>query len=594
LSSVSTTARLHSPLAPIAVTEAPATPQLELTEPAAPIAHAKPSSMSQASASVTIAGLTQTVVLGEKIARKPEKTKQDQVRLRSIADQVLKRSGDLRRALEAIGDSEKHQTVLHELGRGLESWVLAMEAVGDDRPKKLRDLFDLSPAAAESAYEVYVAHERARSGEIDGTASSFIERGMKGAASLLIRDHGAKARDEERLVRADVLMIEALVDGGCHKEAAFELGLLSDQSEVSRLEKMLSAPGEITSRTHAEFEAIGKSKMPEKLRAELDRLVDMDRKIEAAYRRWFSADRADMPELERTCCDLIIKRQKWFDEALPAMQKFRDSLLEDSKLTEKEAKMLAESIYIQPSVPDEVDRDGLRDSMAEFIRFTEGRTLTTSLRVSKDYQVRVTLPESASPEEALDRFAALSDGWASYLHLERGADGEAQIVGVLYASPEESLSNLKDAIAAVGGRASVEEPDNPSAYDNRVNLGNVEPDRLTQIVWHEFGHHLEKSSSEVEAASVAWRSKSAGGKGPQTLDEIFGDKAGEQTKDPDARSAKYWPVDFPDFYVGRDYPRFTEVLSVSMENFVDARRMIALYCANSSLFDYALGVARGG
>jgi|GEM_PF-7098012 len=139
--------------------------------------------------------------------------------------------------------------------------------------------------------------------------------------------------------------------------------------------------------------------------------------------------------------------------------------------------------------------------------------------------------------------------------------------------------------------------DTDRAYaDPSKKVVNIGASGKKSIVFHEMAHHLEFADDTVGKASVSWIRSRATGQ-IKTLNEIMGTKAYRETE-----------IAFPDTfinpYVGKVYATrkngkaeilpTTEVVSMGVERFSDAKSMVDLYIKDPDHFKFVLGAIRNG
>ncbi|NMG11138.1 polymorphic toxin-type HINT domain-containing protein [Brasilonema sp. UFV-L1] len=119
-----------------------------------------------------------------------------------------------------------------------------------------------------------------------------------------------------------------------------------------------------------------------------------------------------------------------------------------------------------------------------------------------------------------------------------------------------------------------------SRYDNTINIGKG-AEKGTQF--HEAGHHVEFESKDLQMAMNIWRNQRAYSLQYKSLKELTGI---DYDDDEVALEDKYL-----DPYVGKVYANdSTEVLSMGIEHFTDAKTMRRLRETDKQHFDLIMGV----
>ncbi|BAZ19405.1 hypothetical protein NIES4073_02750 (plasmid) [Kalymmatonema gypsitolerans NIES-4073] len=119
-----------------------------------------------------------------------------------------------------------------------------------------------------------------------------------------------------------------------------------------------------------------------------------------------------------------------------------------------------------------------------------------------------------------------------------------------------------------------------SRYDNTINIGKG-AEKGTQF--HEAGHHVEYESKDLQMAMNIWRNQRAYSLQYKSLKELTGI---DYDDDEVALENKYL-----DPYVGKVYANdSTEVLSMGIEHFTDAKAMRRLRETDKQHFDLIMGV----
>lgn len=126
-----------------------------------------------------------------------------------------------------------------------------------------------------------------------------------------------------------------------------------------------------------------------------------------------------------------------------------------------------------------------------------------------------------------------------------------------------------------------------SETDKTVNIGrNGSKEEWKATLWHELGHHVEYDYWHFINGANSWLEARADGN-YRPLREITGNDAYDEGE-----------VAFPDTfispYVGKLYATSTEVLSMGLEHFVDAKAMLELYEGDREHFLLVLGGLRVG
>ena len=113
-----------------------------------------------------------------------------------------------------------------------------------------------------------------------------------------------------------------------------------------------------------------------------------------------------------------------------------------------------------------------------------------------------------------------------------------------------------------------------------INIGKKDSqESLKSTLFHEMGHFLETDDERIFDAAKAWvKSRATGERQPL---------GGNYDKDETA-----YPDKFIDPYVGKVYADGTEVISMGMEHFTDARKMLDFYQKDPEHFNLIVGVLR--
>lgn len=123
------------------------------------------------------------------------------------------------------------------------------------------------------------------------------------------------------------------------------------------------------------------------------------------------------------------------------------------------------------------------------------------------------------------------------------------------------------------------------AYANRYGDINIGASVKQEVLYHEFGHHVEYESDAVRLAALDFIKRRATGE-PKTLNEII------KSDEYDANEIAY-PDNFVNPYVGKIYKsNTTEVVAVGLEHFTSSRDMLELYQTDREHFEFMLGVLR--
>jgi len=113
-----------------------------------------------------------------------------------------------------------------------------------------------------------------------------------------------------------------------------------------------------------------------------------------------------------------------------------------------------------------------------------------------------------------------------------------------------------------------------------VNIGSSFSKRT---LWHETGHHLEFESKDIEKAAGEWVKHHATSAESQKLSELTGNKNYSDRE-------KALPDSFINPYIGKIYPSgSTEVISMGIEHFTDAKSMATLYLKDRKHFEFIIG-----
>jgi hypothetical protein len=104
-----------------------------------------------------------------------------------------------------------------------------------------------------------------------------------------------------------------------------------------------------------------------------------------------------------------------------------------------------------------------------------------------------------------------------------------------------------------------------------------------RVLFHEFGHHVEFSSSVALDASKDWI-KSRADSNPTRLSNL--------SRSNYRRDEVAYPDKFIDPYVGKIYSNATEVISMGLEHFASPRSLIKLAAADPDHLAYTVGIIR--
>lgn len=130
----------------------------------------------------------------------------------------------------------------------------------------------------------------------------------------------------------------------------------------------------------------------------------------------------------------------------------------------------------------------------------------------------------------------------------------------------------------------------PRAYC--LSMGNITGDKISlgvswdskRVLWHEMGHSVE-FHSETNDVARAWLARRATG-APIKLNDIL--NTGRYKDDEIA-----FPNHFYHAYVGKDYgDGYTEVMSMGLEGFIDAKTLLNLWLQDREHFRLILGMLR--
>jgi len=151
-----------------------------------------------------------------------------------------------------------------------------------------------------------------------------------------------------------------------------------------------------------------------------------------------------------------------------------------------------------------------------------------------------------------------------------------------------SLSNGK----AVGVNEFLNLSDRAGAnrYDNYVNIGALNRDYSKSTFYHELGHFIEyqlesPNDSRYFDAAQAWKVSKATSKRPRRLNQI--------TNLPYDDDEVAYVGNYIDPYVGKEYDPdrpATEVISMGVERFVDAKQMSTFFQQDDEHFSLVLGI----
>jgi len=374
-------------------------------------------------AAATIGGFAQKLALARKQiealdAKGDAATPRDRARLEALTRHLGKMKPDLERAVVTLSGSEPHADLLRALGSNFER-VAPMLVGGDGTiTSDLTDVIERSPAAREGTRAVWL--ERT-TGRLAKTADRLRAAGHYGAACRLHRDlwllgaedqHGATSLEDEvkrylstgshDLAQASLLDLNRFVqDKGLEpSDTHRRLEGLIRQGSSTRVD--FNTEIERAPRGHGELIEIGRNLVPAELSERLEsvgaRLRASEGKFQALTREHVAlsklaqelmkhpdgAQRAEqtmskLGELQSEMMAVVGEIGPAHAEGELAMAELRDGLMASSFISEGEAKDLASTIPIHESFDQ--TRTQMRETMAEFIRLTDGRGMASMTRV---------------------------------------------------------------------------------------------------------------------------------------------------------------------------------------------------------------------
>lgn len=167
----------------------------------------------------------------------------------------------------------------------------------------------------------------------------------------------------------------------------------------------------------------------------------------------------------------------------------------------------------------------------------------------------------------------------------------AAILSDLYAATNNQVTTLEKLYykepRAFAAQPGIRYKGEANDTTGRINVGRSSNLTYhTQVLWHEYGHHLEYSNPEFARAASEWIKSKATSDTPQKLRNLIpGSGYGN--------SEVAYPDKFIDPYVGKYYKNgTTEVVSMGLEHLASPALMQKLYEADPDHFFLILGMLR--